>query len=127
MSKVQILSDKKMDAHVQKQTYYQLRGTSWIIGIGWQQHSRATNYLSQQANSRLSKTENSKKKSSRNFRQSQVEIKIAKRRKHSKTNSNPYQLHVSKMLFLSSFECLAVKISISYSLFRPGFDHELNT
>ena len=54
--KVQIFSDKKMDAHVQKQTYYQLRGTSWIIGIGWQQHSRATNYLSQQPNSRLSKT-----------------------------------------------------------------------
>ena len=61
VSKVQILSDKKMDAHVQKQTYYQLRGTSWIIGIGWQQHSRATNYLSQQANSRLSKTQNFKK------------------------------------------------------------------
>ena len=56
--KVQILSDKKMDAHVQKQTYYQLRGTSWIIGIGWQQHSRATNYLSQQANSRLSLIQN---------------------------------------------------------------------
>ena len=33
--KVQIFSDKKMDAHVQKQTYYQLRGTSWKIGMGW--------------------------------------------------------------------------------------------
>ena len=85
--KVQISSDKKMDAHVQKQTFYQLRGTSWIIGIGWQQHSRATYYLSQQANSRLSKTQNFQKISSRNFRQSQVELKIVERRKH----SNAYQ------------------------------------
>ena len=95
MLKVQISSDKKMDAHVQKQTFYQLRGTSWIIGIGWQQHSRATYYLSQQANSRLSKTQNFQKTSSRNFRQSQVELKIVERRKH----SNAYQLHVFKMIF----------------------------
>ena len=62
-----------MDAHVQKQTYYQLRGTSWIIGIGWQQHSRATNYLSQQANSRLSLIQNFENFESK-FCQIQVEI-----------------------------------------------------
>ena len=116
-----------MDAHVQKQTYYQLRGTSWIIGIGWQQHSRATNYLSQQANSRLSKTQNLKKKIRVEiFVKVKLKSKLLKGENILKTNSNPYQLHASKMLFLSPFECLAVKIN-SYSLFRPGFDHELNT
>ena len=83
--KVQILSDKKMDAHVQKQTYYQLRGTSWIIGIGWQQHSRATNYLSQQANSRLSLIQNFKNfESKTSSNSSWNQFKIAERRKHSK-------------------------------------------
>ena len=83
--KVQILSDKKMDAHVQKQTYYQLRGTSWIIGIGWQQHSRATNYLSQQANSRLSLIQNFKNFESKfSSNSSWNQFKIAERRKHSK-------------------------------------------
>ena len=85
VSKVQILSDKKMDAHVQKQTYYQLRGTSWIIGIGWQQHSRATNYLSQQANSRLSLIQNFKNfESKTSSNSSWNQFKIAERRKHSK-------------------------------------------
>lgn len=98
--KVQILSDKKMDAHVQKQTYYQLRGTSWIIGIGWQQHSRATNYLSQQANSRLSKTQNLKKKIRVEiFVKVKLKSKLLKGENILKTNSNPYQLHASKMLF----------------------------
>ena len=102
--------------------YGELVGKLAWDGNKWKHHSRATNYLSQQPNSRLSKiwnfeNFNFKKNSISSWNQFKMRNIL---------NSNLYQLHVGRMLFyLDSsvwlLNLMSLKIDSKTKLyFEPG-------